>query len=147
MTIAGVVFTAGEAHVFNVGDSRVYSYGPEGMHQISVDDSPPLPPGATHTAIITQILGGYDDPQPLDVHVSTHPIDDATRYLVCTDGLSDVIDDAAIAAVLSENQGVAAVFELWRAAITGGGPDNITVALAEIASVEPLSETESADTS
>jgi PPM family protein phosphatase len=135
-TIAGVVLTSAEAYVFNVGDSRVYAYGPEGMLQISVDDSPPLPPGATHTAIITQILGGYGDPEPLDVHVSTHPIDEDMRYLVCTDGLTDVIDDAEIAAVLEENRGVAAVFELWRAAITGGGPDNITVAIAEIVSME-----------
>jgi serine/threonine protein phosphatase PrpC len=74
------------------------------------------------------------------VHVSTHSIDDATCYLVCTDGLSDVIDDARIAAVLEEDRGVAAVFELWRAAITGGGPDNITVALAEVVSVETPSD-------
>ncbi len=146
-TVAGVVLTADEAYAFNVGDSRVYSHGPAGLRQISVDDSPPLPPWATHSSIITQILGGYGEPEPLDVHVSSHPIDEATRYLVCTDGLSDVIDDAKIAAVLEKNRGVAAVFELWKAAITGGGPDNITVALAEIASVEPLSETERADTS
>ncbi|HET8915853.1 MAG TPA: protein phosphatase 2C domain-containing protein [Propionibacteriaceae bacterium] len=142
-TIAGVVLTPAEAYVFNVGDSRVYTYGPEGMLQISVDDSPPLPPGATHTAIITQILGGYGDPEPLDVHVSTHPIDQDTRYLVCTDGLSDVIDDAEIAAVLEEDRGVAAAFELWRAAITGGGPDNISVAIVEIVSAETPSDTAS----
>ena len=139
-TVAGVLLTGGEAYVFNVGDSRVYSYGPEGLRQISVDDSPSLPPGQTHTALITQIIGGYGDREPLDVHVSTHSIDDATCYLVCTDGLSDVIDDARIAAVLEEDRGVAAVFELWRAAITGGGPDNITVALAEIVSVETPSD-------
>ncbi len=141
-TVAGVVLTAGDAYVFNVGDSRVYSYGPDGLRQISVDDSPLLPPWVTHTALITQILGGYGDPEPLDVHVSTHPIDDATRYLICTDGLSDVIDDAEIAAVLEENRGVAAVFELWKAAISGGGPDNITVAVAEIVSMEVPSEAE-----
>jgi PPM family protein phosphatase len=76
------------------------------------------------------------------VHVSTHPVDEATRYLVCTDGLSDVIDNAEIATVLEANRG-AAVFELWKAAITGGGPDNITVVLAEIVSVEVPSETRS----
>jgi PPM family protein phosphatase len=146
-TVAGVVFTASDAYVFNVGDSRVYSHGPDGLRQVSVDDSPPLPPWATHTSIITQILGGYGEPEPLDVHVSTYPIDDVTRYLVCTDGLSDVIEDAKITAVLEKNRGVAAVFELWRAAITGGGPDNITVALAEIAVVEPPSETQGPDTS
>jgi serine/threonine protein phosphatase PrpC len=144
-TVAGAVLTASDAYVFNVGDSRVYSYGPGGLRQISVDDSPPLPPWATHTAIITQILGGYGEPEPLDVHVSTHTIDEATRYLICTDGLSDVIDDAKIAAVLERDRGVAAVFELWKAAITAGGPDNITVALAEIVSVESPSETKAAD--
>jgi PPM family protein phosphatase len=141
-TVAGVVLTAGDAYVFNVGDSRVYSYGPEGLRQVSVDDSPSLPAGVTHTALITQILGGYGDPKPLAVHVSTHTIDDTMCYLVCTDGLSDVIDDAKIAAVLEENRGVAGVFELWRAAITGGGPDNITVVLAEIVSVEVSPEAE-----
>ena len=141
-TVAGVVLTAGDAYVFNVGDSRVYAYGPDGLRQISVDDSPLLPPGVTHTALITQILGGYGDPEPLDAHVSTHTVDDATCYLVCTDGLTDVIDDAKIAAVLEENRGVAGVFELWKAAITGGGPDNISVVLAEIVSVEVPPEAE-----
>jgi serine/threonine protein phosphatase PrpC len=139
-TVAGVVLTTSDAYVFNVGDSRVYFHSPAGLQQVSVDDSPPMPPGVTHTALITQILGGYGDPEPIDAHISTHPIEDASRYLVCTDGLSDVLDDAGIAAVLGENRGVAAVFELWRAAITGGGPDNITVALAEIVSVEAPSE-------
>ena len=46
-TVAGVVLTAGDAYVFNVGDSRVYSYGPDGLRQISVDDSPLLPPWVT----------------------------------------------------------------------------------------------------
>ena len=76
------------------------------------------------------------------VGISQGAIDEATRYLICTDGLSDVIDDAKIAAVLERDRGVAAVFELWRAAITGGGPDNITVVLAEIASVEVPPEAE-----
>ena len=61
---------------------------------------------------------------------STHPVDDATCYLVCTDGLA-----TSLRTPRSPLRGkkIAAIFELWKAAIkTGGGPDNVTVVLAEI---------------
>ena len=37
-----------------------------------------------------------------------------------------MVDDAAIAAVLAEHTGAEAVYELWKAAMDKGGPDNIT---------------------
>lgn len=131
-TVAGVVMSADTVLVFNVGDSRVYAVDDAGLSRVSVDDSPPLAPGETHTVIVTQTLGGGARRAAIDAHVAQRPLVKADRYLVCTDGLSDAITDDAIARVLHVHHGPAAVFELWRAAMEAGGPDNITLAVVEV---------------
>jgi PPM family protein phosphatase len=131
-TVAGVCVTADSVLVFNVGDSRVYGTGPGGLRLVSVDDSPPLAPGETHTVTVTQTLGGHPARTEVHPHVRTLPLGPESRFLVCSDGLSDVVPDAEIAAILLDHFGGKAVFQLWRAAIDRGGPDNITVALVEI---------------
>ena len=120
--------------MFNVGDSRVYSASAAGLDRVSEDDSPPLAEGQTHTSIVTQTLGGSPNLRPVDPHVASYALDPGLRYLACTDGLTDVVDDAAIAAVLAEHTGAEAVYELWKAAMDKGGPDNITLALVEFVS-------------
>jgi serine/threonine protein phosphatase PrpC len=51
---------------------------------------------------------------------------------VCTDGLTDVIPEDAIGAILRRHAGLEASVELWRAAMEAGGPDNITLAVVEV---------------
>ena len=53
-------------------------------------------------------------------------------YLLCSDGLSGMVDAAAIAEVLGESSGQLdrAADELLRLALEGGGVDNITLVLA-----------------
>lgn len=131
-TVAGVVFAAGDVIVFNVGDSRVYAVGEEGLERLSIDDNPPLAPGETHTSILTQTLGGSAAHAAIEPHVSTRPADPVERYLVCSDGLSDAVTEDAIAALLERHLGLEAVFELWQAAMRAGGPDNITLAVIEV---------------
>jgi PPM family protein phosphatase len=130
-TVAGLVLGADSALVFNVGDSRVYVFDDKELTQLSVDDNPPLAPGETHTPVLTQMLGGHPGDRDLDTHVTPHRPGDSTRYLVCTDGLSDVVTHDQIASLLTEHQGQRAAYELWRAAVEGGGPDNITLAVVE----------------
>ena len=129
-TIAGVVVDESVVRIFNIGDSRVYLVDDGGLQLLSIDDNPPLVPGQTHTSVLTQILGGYDE-QQLDAHVSYRARSDVGRYLVCTDGLTDVVADDAIAAILRQSRGAEVAFELWTAAMDAGGPDNITVAVVE----------------
>ncbi len=137
-TVAGVVMAAGSVLVFNVGDSRVYAAGPSGLTLVSNDDSPPLARGQTHTSVVTQTLGGAPVLTPVEPHVTRYDVDPAARYLVCTDGLTDAVEDDAIATVLGELTGAEAIFALWRAAMTAGGPDNITIALVEPVEVADL---------
>ena len=131
-TVAGVVLAAGNVIVFNVGDSRVYGLSERGLARISVDDSPPLAPGQTTTSIVTQTMGGNAHHTSIDPHVTTLPLEPGGRFLVCTDGLTDVIAEADIGAILGRHAGLEASVELWRAAMEAGGPDNITLAVVEV---------------
>ena len=126
-TVAGVVVTADLVLAFNVGDSRVYAAGPAGVHQLSTDDRPSgedLPPG-----IVTQVLGGSDELAAVDPHLVSSPLSADTRYLICTDGLTDPVPAGVLDQALGQHQDGRAVFALWKAAVQAGGPDNITIAL------------------
>ena len=132
-TVAGVLLTSDQVFAFNVGDSRVYTHGPNGLRQVSIDDSPPLTPGQEHTAIVTQTLGGglsYADVEP---HVSAFPQSTEVRWLICSDGLTDLVGSQTLSDLLQESEDSRAAFELWKAAIEAGGHDNISLALVRVA--------------
>jgi serine/threonine protein phosphatase PrpC len=132
-TVAGIVLAAGHVITFNVGDSRVYVWNQQhGLTRLSVDDSPPLAPGETTTWIVTQTMGGNAGHTAINPHVTTEPLEPAGRYLVCSDGLTDVVGDDQLGSLLGRYSGLEAAVELWRAAMQAGGPDNITVAVVEL---------------
>jgi PPM family protein phosphatase len=130
-TLAGIVLTGELAFAFNVGDSRVYEYD-GGLAQLSIDDNEGPGPGERRSSVLTQSLGGRVVAATIRPHISSRPLGDTSRYLVCTDGLTDAVDEPTIAAVLDKHEGGRAVFELWRRASEGGAPDNVTIALAEV---------------
>jgi PPM family protein phosphatase len=132
-TVAGIVVHDGSVLVFNVGDSRVYALDESGLSQLTVDDNPPLRPGQTHSSVLTQTLGGHQSHHAIEPHVSSGPWRQDARFLLCTDGLSDLVDADSITAVLRAHQGAKVTYELWRAAIDAGGLDNITVVMVELA--------------
>jgi len=131
-TIAGVVLTPERIIVFNLGDSRVYLFGPDGLRQVSVDDRP-SGAGALFRHIVTQTLGGHDEYAAVDAHVTSSPLSVDACYLVCTDGLTDVVPTEVLARTLRDHQDGRAAFELWKAAIEAGGPDNVTLAVIGVA--------------
>ena len=138
-TVAGAVVAPSGVIVFNVGDSRVYRIETDGLVQLSTDDTPgpKLPDGRTavYTSFtITQVLGGYGPDAPgeqIVPHVLSEPLADGARYLICSDGLTDLSEKAAIEALLDEDDqaGVQALFE---AAMAQGGLDNISLLLLRV---------------
>jgi PPM family protein phosphatase len=136
-TVAGLLLTSDQIFAFNIGDSRVYTHGADGLRQVSVDDSPPLAPGQEHTVLVTQTLGGgltYADVEP---HVATFAQSTEVRWLICSDGLSDLVSDETLSDLLEESEDSRAAYDLWKAAIEAGGHDNITVALVRVADRSP----------
>jgi serine/threonine protein phosphatase PrpC len=136
-TFVGAIVLGDEAIWCNVGDSRAYLFGPDGIEQISEDDSPAGPQGGSRTSLVLQTLGGLVDPEPVDPHVGRVELGPGRRLLLCSDGLTDVVDDARLAATLDgavadEDPAagdLAAVEDLLAASLEAGGPDNCTMML------------------
>jgi serine/threonine protein phosphatase PrpC len=123
-TVAGALVDGGGWLRFGAGDSRVYREHGGYLAQVSVDDSGP-------TGGLTQCLGGRARGIELRVDVEQMPA--AGRLLLCSDGLSDLVELEAMEALLAAPGGSArAVKALWAAAMNESGRDNITIALVEL---------------
>jgi serine/threonine protein phosphatase PrpC len=135
-TVAGLHVAPSGLAVFNVGDSRVWRIAPTGLIQLSTDDTPgpKLADGRTAahtTALLSQSLGGWHDPDGIAPHVLPEPIEREGRYLICSDGLSDLLDPEAIAAHIGDDD-AASVSALFEAAMAAGGGDNISIVLVRV---------------
>jgi protein phosphatase len=80
--------------------------------------------------VLTQALGGAASPAP-SVWQGI-PLEAGDVVLLCSDGLHDVLDDAAIGAIVAGRAYSEAVPALIAAANEGGGPDNIGVAVVVV---------------
>jgi serine/threonine protein phosphatase PrpC len=132
-TIVGVVVHATALLAFNVGDSSAYRLGRSGLIKLSQEDTAPLAPGGKGPShAITQSLGGCAFPVAIEPHVSAGPpMHVGERFMLCSDGLTDVLDDEAIAAALRERASPSKLVErLVRQAIAAGTRDNISVVVA-----------------
>lgn len=133
-TVAGLHVAPAGLIVFNVGDSRVYRIERTGLSQLSTDDTPgrKLADGRTAahtTALLTQSLGGWHEPDGITPHVLAEPI--LGRYLICSDGLTDRLDVEAIAAHIGDDD-AASVAALFAAAMAAGGDDNVSILLVRL---------------
>jgi protein phosphatase len=125
-----------------VGDSRVYLWRDNQLVQLSQDHSyvqELIANGAItheqarshpHRNVVTQALG-VTDPRNLNVETMTGELRPGMQLLLCSDGLTEEVEDRNIAKVLSHNDCSAqeCVDELVAAALDGGGSDNVTVVL------------------
>jgi len=126
-TVAGLLLSAGRVLWFNVGDSRVYRHRGGSLQQVSVDDVPP----GMRSGLITQSLGGSLAFVPIEPHIGVDDLDVPSRWLICSDGLTDMVSVAEIARCMEHNDEEAAR-KLFEAAMVAGGEDNISIVLATI---------------
>lgn len=142
----GTTLTAlweGESSVLiaHVGDSRAYLLREGRLRQMTEDHSmvgEMLRAGALtpeqarrhpYRNVITRAVGTDDTLRP-DVFKTIKQAGDV--WLLCSDGLTDMADDEAIAAVLSTNTPENAARELVELALRNGGSDNVSVLLLEV---------------
>ena len=124
-----------------VGDSRVYLWN-NGLKQVSQDHSyvqELIDQGAItseqarshpHRNVVTQALG-VTDPQSMRIGSAKGTLAPGMQLLLCSDGLTEEVTDASIAAVLGRSELTAqeCVDHLVLAALDQGGADNVTVIL------------------
>ena len=134
MTIA--VSLGLDLRVLHVGDSRAYVLRDGRLASLTHDHSYAqqlLDQGREEKValrfrhLLTQSLGGKD-PQPEVTYWRLAPGD---RLLVCTDGLTDMVDEATITTELGRHARASATCRgLVRRALDAGGADNVTAAVA-----------------
>ena len=146
LTVAEIV---GErVTIGHVGDSRAYLVRDGSLEQLTQDHSlvaelvrsgkltPEEAEQHPQRSVITRALG--TDP---DVDVDTFAVEPhlGDLFLLCSDGLTSMVDDRMIERLVEQKRGDldGLVRELIRAANKGGGEDNITVIAFEIAEGEP----------
>ena len=135
-TVAGIVFQLDGLIWFNVGDSRIFRYRNDFLRQLSIDDVPVGLDGEARTGVITRSLGGSFEYNPVVVHVETEPLVDGWQYLLCSDGLTDMVDLNAMERILQTHPPATAVRALFEAAMAAGGRDNISIILVSVGAGE-----------
>jgi PPM family protein phosphatase len=141
MTVALV--EDGHVAIGHVGDSRAYLIRDRKLEQLTEDHSlvaelvrsgklsPEEAEGHPQRSVITRALGTDPDVDVDTFSVVTKPGD---LFLLCSDGLTSMVDDETILREVERNRSdlAKAAKALVRAANKGGGEDNITVVFFEI---------------
>ena len=130
-TAALLAFAEDAVYSCNLGDSRIYKSDSEKFYQISQDHV--LGRSLFGKAPLTQYLGMEEENLQLEPSISRQEIKIGDRFLLCSDGITDMLSDGEIADILSRDIPVAKTEEiLVDRALKKGGRDNITVVLCEI---------------
>lgn len=139
-TVVTALFRNNTLTVGHVGDSRLYRLRSDRFEQLTEDHSviQELVNRGLYTRdearqsvgknLVTRALGV--DPE-VQVDVGSHTTEAGDVYLLCSDGLNDVVSDEDIVQVLAHQAGnlYSAAFHLVALANQRGGPDNVSVIL------------------
>ncbi len=143
-TLAAIYAVKGKILCTNIGDTRIYHYSKGVLEQISFDH--------THAQTIVDAgevaqndIGRIPDAKRLTKHLGVFPeeatlspnismiddVDNGDIVLLCSDGLTDMLSDDDITAILSTGESAQDVAsKLIRSALERGGKDNVTVMAA-----------------
>ncbi|MFJ8667964.1 Stp1/IreP family PP2C-type Ser/Thr phosphatase [Streptomyces sp. NPDC093600] len=145
-TLTALLWTGQRLGLVHVGDSRAYLLRDGVLTQITqdhtwvqrlVDEGRITEEEATthpQRSLLMRALGSGDHVEP---DLSIREVRAGDRYLICSDGLSGVVSHQTMEDTLASYQGPQeTVQELIQLALRGGGPDNITVIVADVLDVD-----------
>lgn len=130
-TAATLVFSNKEIILSNIGDSKIFLFSDKKLAQISVDH------------IITSSLGGGKSPLTQNLGIPTTELmiepyiaqgcyNNGDIYLICSDGLTDMVTFEEILSVLSNTKFENISNVLLEKALANGGKDNITLIVCKV---------------
>ncbi|MCT9005286.1 Stp1/IreP family PP2C-type Ser/Thr phosphatase [Streptomyces sp. NPDC054766] len=145
-TLTALLWTGQRLGLVHVGDSRAYLLRDGVLTQITqdhtwvqrlVDEGRITEEEATthpQRSLLMRALGSGDHVEP---DLSIREVRAGDRYLICSDGLSGVVSHQTMEDTLASYQGPQeTVQELIQLALRGGGPDNITVIVADVLDID-----------
>lgn len=129
-TLVAFVYYEGHFYWLNCGDSRVYQWHEGKLSQLSTDHSWDQITGQTvHSHLITNCIGGGCKNCYIDIFDCSSTVSPGDTIMLCSDGLTDMIDDSQISDIL---RGGGGADELCESALEQGGVDNISVSVIRI---------------
>lgn len=141
-TLCCIYFLPGSCIYANVGDSRIYRWRKGHLEQLTQDDSlvgDLLYFGLVNEKeaqsfplkhVITKSVGTVAEVEP---EVEALPYNSGDLFLLCTDGLSNLVAKQEMEKIISEMESVCSGAErLLQAALDAGGLDNITLILLQV---------------
>ncbi|MFI7005807.1 Stp1/IreP family PP2C-type Ser/Thr phosphatase [Streptomyces sp. NPDC050145] len=145
-TLTALLWTGQRLGLVHVGDSRAYLLRDGVLTQITqdhtwvqrlVDEGRITEEEATthpQRSLLMRALGSGDHVEP---DLSIREVRAGDRYLICSDGLSGVVSHQTMEETLASYQGPQeTVQDLIQLALRGGGPDNITVIIADVLDID-----------
>jgi protein phosphatase len=139
-TLTAMLFTGSRLGMVHVGDSRAYLYREGELAQITHDDTfvqslvdegrISADEASSHPQrhVITRVLTGND----VEPDYSIREAVAGDRYLLCSDGLSGVVSEDTLTEALALAEPDKAADRLVELALRSGGPDNVTVIVADV---------------
>ncbi len=140
-TVTGLYWLGSRVAIVHVGDSRAYLFRDHELVQLTHDhtyvqtlvDAGRITEeqAATHPkrSLLMRALDGMN---PVEADLSVREARTGDRYLLCSDGLSGVVDSADIAGALTMSDPTGCVTRLVDLALERGAPDNVTVVVADV---------------
>lgn len=140
-TLVGIAFSESRVVMVNVGDSRVYRFRGDNLYQLTCDHtvwndlvrSGSISPNGDFANEISHMLTRSIGPdEGVEVDAAELDIQEDDIYLLCSDGLYNMVTERDIVKVLSTQSPSVAVESLVNLANEGGGKDNITALVVRI---------------
>ena len=145
-TLTAIALYRNQAYVLHAGDSRAYRLRGKEFIQLTKDHSvvQELLDAGTITeaeaavhpqrSVLTNVFMGLGNITPLLIQ---HEIKVGDKFLLCSDGLSNVVSNQELAKIISEPDALTKLISLT---YERGAPDNVTVVLAEVGAGETATE-------
>lgn len=130
-TLSAVIFKSATAHVFHVGDSRIYRLAGNALEQLTHDHRLQI---SAEQSYLSRAMGfGHD----IEVDYQAHPIAAGDLYILATDGVYEFVGPKFVIATLATQAGDldAAARLIVEKALANGSGDNLTVQLIRIEDV------------
>ncbi|MFT4260073.1 PP2C family protein-serine/threonine phosphatase [Microbacterium sp.] len=149
-TLSAIIMVDDYAVIGHIGDSRIYLYRDDALTQITTDhtfvqrlvDSGRITPEEARyhprRSVLMRVLSDMDADPELDMFVMhTQPGD---RWLLCSDGLSGVVDEAHILKAMRLGAAPGRTADsLLKQALDGGAPDNVTIVIVDVGGAHAIS--------
>ncbi|MFV0318859.1 MAG: Stp1/IreP family PP2C-type Ser/Thr phosphatase [Microbacterium sp.] len=148
-TVSALLMVDDYAVIAHIGDSRIYLYRDDALTQITADhtfvqrlvDSGRITPEEARyhprRSVLMRVLGDMDTDPEVDTFVM--PTQPGDRWLLCSDGLSGVVDDPHTSKALGLGLAPARTADnLLKQALDAGAPDNVTIVIVDVGGQHPL---------